>query len=137
MDHKVFIDLVLEPLFKYDVPRLYPGEEEKVIHHMDSASAHVYEKTVKWLNERKIKFISKEEWMANSPDLSPMDYSVNSIFKGICNRHEAKNMQQLATIAKRVWNNFGQGYIYRTMLAWPKRVDKMVEALGYQIKKIL
>jgi hypothetical protein len=63
-----------------------------------------------------------------------MDYAMNSIFKGICNRQEAKNMKQLVTIAKRVWKDFGQGIIHRSLLAWPKRVDKMIRMLGYQIE---
>ncbi|OWA53987.1 putative Dynamin-1-like protein [Hypsibius exemplaris] len=40
MNSQIFIDLILESLFKKDVPRLYPGEEKKVILQMDSAGAH-------------------------------------------------------------------------------------------------
>ena len=48
---------------------------------MDSAPAHVSRQTVQWLEDRKIKFVPKAEWMANSPDLAPLDYGVNGIFK--------------------------------------------------------
>ena len=54
MNHRLFIDLVLENLVKYDIPRLYPGEEKNVILHFDSATAHVYPAVVAWLQERKI-----------------------------------------------------------------------------------
>jgi hypothetical protein len=123
----------LKPLVEKDIPRVYPGEE-KFIQHMDSAGAHLHENTIHWLQERKIKFIMKEEWMSNLQDLSPMDYAVNSIFKRICNRQKAKNMKQLVTIAKRVWIDFGQGIVHIPLLAWPKRVDKMIGILGYQIE---
>src|SRR5208283_245968 len=68
--------------------------------HMDPAPAHVHEKTYKWLNQRRIKYIPKEKWMANSLDMAPMDYCVNSNFKNIWSRKEAKNRVELATIAK-------------------------------------
>ena len=42
MDHRLFIDLVLKNLVKYDIPKLYPGEEKNVILHFDSAIAHVH-----------------------------------------------------------------------------------------------
>ncbi|OWA50594.1 hypothetical protein BV898_15105 [Hypsibius exemplaris] len=107
INSQMFIDLILEPVFKKDVPRLYPGEEKKIILHMDSATAHVKDTVVKWLQDRKIKFITKKEWMANSHDLSPMDYGVNLIFKRRCNRHKAKNMAELVAITKRKWKKFG------------------------------
>ncbi|OWA52644.1 hypothetical protein BV898_17091 [Hypsibius exemplaris] len=70
MNGRMFIDLVLKPMLKNDILRLYPGEEKKFILHMDSAGAHVKDTVVEWLQDQKIRFITKEEWMANSPDLS-------------------------------------------------------------------
>lgn len=119
IDYKVFIDRVLKPLFRRDVPRLYPGEEKKVILHVDSAPAHIHHETIKWLQDREINFITKEEWMANSPDLAPMDYAVNGIFKGICNGHQAKDSNQLVRIAKRAWKDFVLEKIQSSLLAWP------------------
>ncbi|OQV18042.1 putative ATP synthase subunit alpha, mitochondrial [Hypsibius exemplaris] len=121
MNSQMFIGLILEPLFKTDVPRLYQGEEKKVILHMDSAGAHVKDTVVKWLQDCEIKFITKEEWMSNSPDFSPMDYGVNSIFKKRCNRHKAKNMAELVVIAKREWKKFGLGHCRNILIAWPKQ----------------
>ncbi len=134
MNHELFINDVLEPLFKNDVPRLYPGEEHKVILHMDSASSHTDWHVVEWLKNRKINFIPKEDWMSNSPDLSPMDYAINGIFKKKCNKHHGKSMAQLVSIAKRVWKDFDLGMIINTLKAWPGRVDRMLEESGYQIE---
>ena len=58
---QVFIDCVPKPLFKIDVPRLYSGEERKVIFHMDAASAHFSKVVVKRLKETKITYIPKED----------------------------------------------------------------------------
>ncbi|OQV23273.1 hypothetical protein BV898_02725 [Hypsibius exemplaris] len=122
MNSQMFINLILEPLFKKDVPRLYPGEEKRIILHMDSAGAHVKDTVVKWLQDRKLKFITKVEWMSNSPDLSPMDSGVNSIFERRCNRHKAKNMAELLAIAKREWKKglgrSGLGHCRNILKAW-------------------
>lgn len=134
MNGRMFIDLVLKPMFKRDIPRLYPGEEKKIILHMDSAGAHVKDTVVEWLQDQKIRFITKEEWMANSPDLSPMDYGVNSIFKRRCNKHKAQDMDQLVAIAKREWKKFGVGHCRNILKTWPERVKRMIEMSGYQIE---
>ena len=124
-------------MFEKDLPHLYPGEEKEVTLHMDPAPAHVHEKTYKWLNQRRIKYIPKEKWMANSLDMAPMDYCVNSNFKNIWSRKEAKNRVELATIAKRVWKDFPQGNIFRSLKSWPSRIDKMVENRGFQVENMM
>ena len=57
---------------------------------MDSAPGHVAQKTYVWLDERKVKYIMKDEWMANSPDLSPMDYGINGHFKELLKGKKAR-----------------------------------------------
>ena len=39
---------------------------------------------------------------ANSPDLSPMDYGINGIFKNLCNRRTATTKSELMKVAKEV-----------------------------------
>ena len=92
---------VLIPIWKEDIPRLYPGEENKVILHMDGARAHFHPNVVQWL-ETKIKYTPAGHWPANSPDLSPMDYGINGIFKNLCNRRAATTKSELMKVAKEV-----------------------------------
>ncbi|OWA54127.1 hypothetical protein BV898_18545 [Hypsibius exemplaris] len=77
MNSQMFIDLILEPLFKKDVPRLYPGEKSHPPHGQRRGSRQGYGRQVAPRSENKIHY--EGEWMSNSPDLSPMDYGVNSI----------------------------------------------------------
>lgn len=70
---------ILKPIVEKDLPRLYSGEEKKVILHFDSAPSHTTPAVYKWLDTRKVKYIRKEDWMSNSPDLSSMDYGPNGI----------------------------------------------------------
>ena len=95
---KVFIDRVLKPLFKIDVPRLYPGEERKVVLHMDAASAHFSKPVLKWLKENKITYIPKQDRPSHSPDLSPMDFGMNGMLKARCALGKAQSYNIISTI---------------------------------------
>ena len=75
------IQHILTPMFDKDIPRLYGVNARKVVLHMDSAPSHVAKETTRWLQDRGIKFIPKEKWLANSPDMSPLDYAINADFK--------------------------------------------------------
>ena len=57
VNNKVFLKEVLIPIWKEDIPRLYPGEESKVILHMDGARAHFHPNVVQWLETSKVKYI--------------------------------------------------------------------------------
>ena len=126
---KGFIDRVLKPLFKIDVPRLYPGEERKVILHMDAASAHFSKPVLKWLKENKITYIPKQDWPSHSPDLSPMDFGVNGMFKA---RKIASTVKQLVKVAKAEWKRIELFKIQKTLRAWAKRVDFVKEEKGFR-----
>ena len=114
---QVFIDHVLKPLFKKDVPRLYPGEERKVILHMDAATAHFSKVVVEWLNKNHITYIPKQDWLANSPDVSPMDYGMNGMFKARCARKKASTASELVKVAKAEWKKIELVKIQNTLRA--------------------
>ena len=68
-------------MFDVDVPKLFGKDARKVVLHMDSATSHTARKTVACLNSRGIKFITKDQWLPNSPELAPMDYFANGDLK--------------------------------------------------------
>ena len=74
---KVNADYFIQHMFLVDVPRLFGRNTHKVLLHMDSASSHTAQKIINWLNSHGIKFITKDEWLPNSPKLAPMDYFAN------------------------------------------------------------
>ena len=67
-------------MLEKDIPRFYGRDAKKVTFHVDSALAHVAVKTSQWLSDHKDRYISKQDWMANLPNLAPMDYALNSDF---------------------------------------------------------
>ena len=81
INNEVFLKEVLIPIWKEDIPRLYPGEENKVILHMDGARAHFHPNVVQWLETNEIKYVLARYWPTNSSDLSPMEYRMHEILK--------------------------------------------------------
>ena len=77
----LYLKKVLKPVIEKDIPRLYGEEKHKVVFHHDNAPAHQAKKTQEWLRQSGVKFVPKEHWLGNSPDLAPMDYAANGIFK--------------------------------------------------------
>ncbi|OWA55561.1 hypothetical protein BV898_19945, partial [Hypsibius exemplaris] len=107
-----YIQHVLKPLFKNDIRKLFPGELiNKVVFHHDSAPAHSSGITQEWLRNSGIKFIPKEHWMGNSPDLAPMDFCVNGLFKWKLFDHAATTVADLKRVMRKVWSNLDQSKI--------------------------
>ena len=131
-----FIKYVLTPLVKYDIPRLYPGEEKKVVLHFDSATSHTAPVVYKWLKDHHVKFIKKGDWPPNSPDLSPMDYAVNGIIKQKLFARRAVAISGLKRHLTQVWNNFPLSTCYKAMEAWPDRVKQVEKNQGYHIENM-
>ena len=76
-----FIKHVPTQMFDADVKKLYRRAAGRVVLHADSATSQTSQKAVQWLTSRKINFIPKDEWLSNSPELSPMDYFANGYLK--------------------------------------------------------
>ena len=87
---------------------------------MDAAPRHFAKKTTQWLPDRGIKFIPKEIWLANSLDLSPLDYAINSQLKENIKGKVATEVDRLESIAKREWNKFEISKIRNALLGWAK-----------------
>ena len=67
---------VLKPYMKNDVPRLFSGRENDIVLHQDSVSSHSARKTIKFLNERRLNYISPAEWMPKSRGAAKIDYGI-------------------------------------------------------------
>lgn len=132
-----YIDLFLKPLFKKDVPRLFGKDAKNVVLHQDSAPAHVARKTYKWLADNRIKFIPNKKWPSNSPDLSPMDYAINGIFKRRLWLRKARGLQGLKRVMRDEWSKLSVSLCQRVLASWEKRVKMMLDNHGFQIEHLL
>ena len=109
-------------MVEYDIPRLFPGREKDVILHMDSAPAHKAQKTVNYLNDVGQNFIPEEEWMANSPDMAPLDYCVNGILKGKISHRKPTNVPGMNRVIKEELAGFDLEIIRSALSAWKNRM---------------
>jgi len=100
VDSDFYIDKVLKPLFEKDIPALFGKHAKLAVLHHDSAPAHKSTKTVAWLKSRGYKVISEADWPASSPDLSPMDYSINGIFKRRLWKRKSYDLKGLMHVMK-------------------------------------
>ena len=64
---------------KKDILCLFGKDAISAVLHHDSSRAHAAATTVQWLENFGYNFIPLRDWPTNSPNLSPMDYSVNGI----------------------------------------------------------
>ena len=128
---------VLKPLFEKDLPKLFGKDSKSVVLHHDSAPAHTAAATYKWLRDNGYKFISKENWPANSPDLSPMDYGVNGFFKRQLWRRRALTLGGLKKVMRQEWRKISVSLCLKVLQSWEKRVNLMLENNGYQIEHLL
>jgi hypothetical protein len=81
------------------VPRLYGADADKVILSFDFARYHTAKSTYHWLNAHKISCITKQEWLANSPEVPQMDFFANGYFKNRLAKRKFCGMAGMLTAA--------------------------------------
>lgn len=137
INSEYFVANILKPMIAYDIPRLYPGRENDVILHMDSAPAHKANNTVQYLTNVGQTYIPEGEWMANSPDLAPLDYCVNGILKSRISRRKPTTVPGMKRVIRQEIAGLDLSVIRAALSAWEGRVQEMVKCDGYQIEHFM
>ena len=128
-----FIKHVFTPMFDVDIKKLNGKETGKVLLHMDKASSHTARKTANWLNSHKIKFIPKEEWLPNSPELSPIDYFANGTLKKMLKERKYSTGRGMIMAVREKWRKIKLEHFQNALLSWPKRVNLVKKARGHKV----
>ena len=120
------------------VPHLFQGElKSSMVLNQDSASTHTSIRTLQYLDDADLKYVSPEEWIPKSPDAAPTDYS----FCGISTRELQKNfirtVADLKPILKMTWNDPTKDVIHRAIRSWPRRSRPMYYKYGSYIYHLL
>ena len=76
----------------------------------DGARPHTAEITQKFLCEEKFLFIPKEDWPANSPDLSPIE-DVWSVMDHRLKIARPKTLGELKEIVTQIWDGMPPPYV--------------------------
>lgn len=129
---RYYIDMVLKPFFDRELATLCPNGD--YVFYQDSAPAHRADLTTKWLNDNGIKYLQASKWLANSPDCSPLDYSIwRQLFLRVRKRNRS-TLRGLKKVLREEWAKLPQKIIYNAMKAWPKRLRHCYYAKGSQFE---
>jgi hypothetical protein len=118
-----------------DVPKLYGADANRVILHMDSARSHIARIVYQWLDDHEIKYFTKDQWLANSPELSPMDFFANGYFKEQMNKRKYSTLKGMLKIAHEEWAKIPLEMFQNSLRTWPDRVMAVHKAHGKQAPK--
>jgi predicted XRE-type DNA-binding protein len=130
-----FIEHILSPMMLVDVPKLYGADANRVILHMDSARSHIARIVYQWLDDHEIKYFTKDQWLANSPELSPMDFFANGYFKEQMNKRKYSTLKGMLKIAHEEWAKIPLEMFQNSLRTWPDRVMAVHKAHGKQAPK--
>ncbi|GAV04158.1 hypothetical protein RvY_14478-1 [Ramazzottius varieornatus] len=129
-----FIDEILSKMIHEDIPRLYGNSAKDVIFRMDSAPSHTAKLTIQHLKDHRVKYIPKEIWMANSPDLARLDYGINGNLKRILSERKATTIKGLISVIKKVCESYDIAEIRSTLSSWQGRVQTMLDRHGGHVE---
>ena len=78
------------------------------------------------------KFKNTSKWPAQSPDLSPLDYSVNNYIKDKVSSSlaDVSKPDDVRRAIKEAWKNMPRSYIAKVIDHFPKRLKECVKARG-------
>ena len=129
---KTYRDLILETEVKSAGHKLF--RNSNWIFQQDGAPAHTANVTQQWFRDKKIEFISKEEWPPSSPDLNPMDYSVWSILEEKACAKSHLNIDSLKASLQREWLKIPQDHFRRAVSQFRTRLQAVVTKKGGYIE---
>ena len=133
IDSVYYIEKILKPFIREDLPRLYP--DGKGILHQDSAPAHTAKNTLKFLDEQKINYIPPEMWTPNSPDNAPMDFSIWGIMVKELKKRKVTSVRGLKRTLTVIWSNLSLEMIRKVLNRWPKHCDLIHKYRGNNIEQ--
>ena len=104
---------------------------------MDSGPAHTTDFTSKWMKDRKVKWIPKEHWFANSLISRQCNSQSMELLKKKLKKHQAYSVDEQVRVAKSEWRKFPIPKIRFALLSWHKRVGLTEKSRGFQLEQNL
>jgi hypothetical protein len=103
----------------------------------DGAPAHRAKHTIAYLQAESVNFIEPDMWPANSPDQTPMDYSIWEALssKVYVPGEKIENISQLRERIVTGWNELSQRYIDRCIDEWRPRLTTCVQQNGGHVEQ--
>ncbi|OWA51280.1 hypothetical protein BV898_15772 [Hypsibius exemplaris] len=96
-----------------------------------SARSHTAKPVYEWLDAHKIKYFTKDQWLANSPEVSPMDFFANGYFKSQLAKRKYTCMADMLKAANEKWDAIPKEMFRNALRSWPDRVLAIHKAKGH------
>ncbi|KAI6660227.1 hypothetical protein LOD99_10463 [Oopsacas minuta] len=107
----------------------------KAIFQQDGAPAHTSKKCQEWLKNNVCKFWEKGIWLANSPDLCPIE----NLWEILQSRLETKecptNLKMLQKQLIQAWREITPETLDKLIASMPNRISKCIQLNGGYIGK--
>lgn len=100
----------------------------------DSAPSHKARANQEWLKNHVPNFISSTQWLSNSPDANPMDFSIWSILESKVRIKKYASMDALKKAIKSEWAKIPQDHIRAACNSFFDRLKVIVKAKGGHIE---
>ena len=100
----------------------------------DSAPAHKARVNQEWLKNHVPHFISSTQWLSNSPDANPMDFSIWAILESKVRTKKHTSMGVLKKSIVREWAKIPQDHIRAACNSFIDRLKAIVKAKGGHIE---
>ena len=106
-----------------------------VIFQQDGAPAHNAKVTQNWLRRSINSFWEKGTWLANFPDLSPIENLWAILKDDLDSMGESKDIKMLETRLKTAWSNIPPDNLDKLIDGMPNRIKRCIELKGGYIGK--
>lgn len=100
----------------------------------DSAPSHKARINQEWLQNNVPNFISATQWLSNSPDANPMDFSVWSMLEQKVRAVKHSSLESLKAAIVREWAKIPQCYLRSACDSFYNRLRAIVKAKGGHIE---
>lgn len=122
--YRELIDQYLLP----SAERFY-GDVTRMILQEDNCGPHISKTIAKYLKEKNI---TRMDWLAQSPDLNPIENAWGYLKRRLNNRTDyAKNKEELFALLQKEWNDIPQYYFQELVGSTASRIGEEVKKQGW------
>ena len=140
IDATYYIKHVLQPIIEKELPKLYPGEMNKVFLHHDKATSHMAKKTMNFLESMHqkygITFQPKHEVVVKGADVSPMDFFGFWWLEKKMQDSKCKSFEGFCRAIPRRWSKLPMESCVRVFKAWKRRCLMVKHMSGKHIEQV-
>ena len=130
VDHSCYIEKVLPVALKY-------GNEvfgNDWIFQQDGAKPHQHHLTQQWCRDNFPSFIDKNRWPPNSPDLSPLDYSIWDELVNTIDWDKVKSKTTLIQQLKSSVKKIRESVVFESCASWTNRLYRVSQNDGNYLR---